>query len=373
MQPGYRHAASSAALLGQGLLPSAMALGAIQPARNFSIFPWNKSARDESKNESTDGTGDGQPGQGEFAASLPESESSADSLVQLTDIAESAALADAMEGAWLPTRTLQWTLESVHNVSGLPWWQAIMLTTLGIRTVMLPINVMQIKNTYRLSQARPEIEHLIAHMKEEQARGNPNATAEYQQQVMRVWTKYNANPLKSMATIFVQAPLFIGFFSALRGLAAAKVPSLVEGGTLWFHDLTVADPTYALPLIASGSFLLMIELNAADGMQGQPEKMRSRFKNIMRGVAVLIVPFTIDLPAAVFMYWSASNLISLVQSSLLKRPSIKKAFGIPTLTTSGAPESPLINDPGKPVETFSSKPRKKSKKQPSPRKAAKSA
>ena len=357
IQPGYRHTAALTVLLGQ----KNSGLDAIQQTRNFSIFPWSKSKKDDSKDESSiDGQ---QPIEGDFAASLPESESSADSLVQLTDIAESAALADAMEGAWLPTRTLQWALESVHNVSGLPWWQSIMLTTLGIRAAMLPINIMQIKNTYRLSQARPEIEHLIAHMKEEQARGNPNATAEYQQQVMRVWTKYNANPLKSMATIFVQAPLFIGFFSALRGLAAAKVPSLVEGGTLWFHDLTVADPTYALPIIASGSFLLMIELNAADGMQGQPEKMRSRFKNIMRGVAVLIVPFTIDLPAAVFMYWSASNLVSLVQSSLLKRPSIKKAFGIPTLTTSGAPESPLIQEPGKPIETFSAKPRKKSKKQ----------
>jgi YidC/Oxa1 family membrane protein insertase len=48
-----------------------------------------------------------------------------------------------------------------------------------------------------------------------------------------------------------------------------QLPSLAEGGTLWFTDLTVADPTYALPILAGVSFLATIELGAADGMQGQ--------------------------------------------------------------------------------------------------------
>ena len=292
----------------------------------------------------------------------------ADDLVNLTGIAEKAALDAAMEGSWLPTRTLQWVLETVHHGSGLAWWQSIMLTTVGIRAATFPIMLMQIKNTYRLSQARPEIENLVARLKEEQARGNTNATADYQQQVMKVWQKYNANPLKSMASIFVQAPLFIGFFSALRGLAAAKVPSMVEGGTLWFHDLTVADPTYALPIISAGTFLLMIELNAADGMEGQTDKMRYRFKNIMRGVAFLIVPFTIDLPAGVFMYWTASNMVSLVQSTVLKIPSVKKTFGIPNLhkiqssaasTPATAGSAAATATPTIPAVTFTQKPKPK--------------
>lgn len=296
--------------------------------------------------------------------------SSPEALVNLTSVAETAALEAAMEGSWLPTRTLQWVLESVHQGTGFEWWQSIMLTTVGIRGAMLPLMLMQIKNTYRLSQARPEVEHLVARLKEEQARGNQNATADYQQQVMAVWKKYNCNPLKSMATVFVQAPLFIGFFSALRGLAAAKVPSMTEGGMLWFNDLTVADPTYALPVISAGTFLLMVELNAADGMEGQTDKMRKRFKNIMRGVAVLIVPFTLDLPAAVFMYWSASNMVSLVQSSVLKVPGIKRAVGIPVLQSNKKPLGSAVAgtqrvidvEPvaGKPLATFAQKPQKPS-------------
>lgn len=340
-------------------------------SRQFSILPssWGFGSESKPTQQDEEERG-GFEGNGIDEMEQSISSTGVDDLVDLAQVAEKAALESAMEGSWLPTRTLQWILESIHHGSGLEWWQSIMLTTVGIRAATFPIMLMQIKNTYRLSQARPEIEHLVAHMKEEQARGNPNATADYQQQVMRVWKKYNANPLKSMATIFVQAPLFIGFFSALRGLAAAKVPSMVEGGTLWFQDLTVADPTYALPIISAASFLLMVELNAADGMEGQTDKMRSRFKNIMRGVAVLIVPFTVDLPAGVFMYWTASNMVSLVQSSVLKLPSVKRTFGIPVLqkvatpTITGTPEITPDSSQGTPLYTqkpHKNKP-KKSKK-----------
>lgn len=48
-----------------------------------------------------------------------------------------------------------------------------------------------------------------------------------------------------------------------------QVPSLTEGGALWFTDLTSADPYYLLPALAGLSFLATIELGAADGMEGQ--------------------------------------------------------------------------------------------------------
>ena len=49
------------------------------------------------------------------------------------------------------------------------------------------------------------------------------AQMEHQQRVLGVWRKYNCNPAKSLIGMVVQAPLFIGFFSALRGFATHKV------------------------------------------------------------------------------------------------------------------------------------------------------
>lgn len=46
---------------------------------------------------------------------------------------------------------------------------------------------------------------------------------EHTARVMAVWKKYKCNPMKSLLGMFVQAPIFIGFFTGLRAMAAAKV------------------------------------------------------------------------------------------------------------------------------------------------------
>ena len=45
----------------------------------------------------------------------------------------------------------------------------------------------------------------------------------------------------------------------------------------------------------------------------QPEQTRKRMKMVMRFLALIMVPFTMNMPAGVFCYWTASNLFSLVQ------------------------------------------------------------
>lgn len=76
-----------------------------------------------------------------------------------------------------------------------------------------------------------------------------------------------------------------------------QVPSLMEGGALWFTDLTVTDSTMLLPVVAFGIFLLTAELGGADGMQGQPPHVIQRFKWAMRILTVIMVPFATRLPA----------------------------------------------------------------------------
>ena len=72
---------------------------------------------------------------------------------------------------------------------------------------------------------------------------------------------------------------------------------MMDGGALWFTDLTVADPTYALPILSSLTFLATVELGAADGMQGQPPETLRKMKMAMRALAVIIVPVTMSMPA----------------------------------------------------------------------------
>ena len=48
---------------------------------------------------------------------------------------------------------------------------------------------------------------------------------EMTQRMAEVWKKYNCHPLKSLMPPLAQAPIFIGFFGALRSMSEAKVYS----------------------------------------------------------------------------------------------------------------------------------------------------
>ena len=72
-------------------------------------------------------------------------------IVQAASLAEGAALEEALEDRWLPTRVLMWALTTTHDATGWPWWQAIAATTAAMRLLTLPVMLAQIKNTYKLS------------------------------------------------------------------------------------------------------------------------------------------------------------------------------------------------------------------------------
>merc|ERR1719305_2173755 len=97
------------------------------------------------------------------------------------------------------------------------------------------------------------------------------------------------------------------FFFALRRMAE-EFPSLETGGAAWFTDLTIADTTYGLPILSATTFLITIELGGEAG-EHQAEQ-QAKMKNVMRALAVCMVPLTMSFPTAVFCYWVSSNTFS---------------------------------------------------------------
>ena len=98
-------------------------------------------------------------------------------------------------------------------------------------------------------------------------------------------------------------------------ISLLQIPSMTTGGLFWFTDLTAADPSYALPIITFSMFLLAIELGSADGMQGQSPKAIKTFKNVMRGVVLIAIPFSTHLSAV-------SALSAMVLYCQLQKPCV---------------------------------------------------
>lgn len=71
----------------------------------------------------------------------------------------------------------------------------------------------------------------------------------------------------SFVVLGVQSLVFLSYFFALRGMATAGVEGFSSGGALWFTDLTIADPYYALPLISAATMWVVLKVGSESGIR----------------------------------------------------------------------------------------------------------
>ncbi|KAG4970971.1 hypothetical protein JHK85_037392 [Glycine max] len=262
-----------------------------------------------------------------------------DSVASQAPVVNEVAIAAA--DSFLPVQALQYVIDAVHFYTGLNWWAAIVLTTLLIRTATVPLLINQLKATSKLTLMRPHLEEIKQEM--EGLTMDPVAVAKGQQQMKKLFKEYGVSPFTPLKGLFIQGPIFVSFFLAITNMAE-KVPSFKHGGASWFIDLSTPDALYVFPVLTALSFLITVECNMQEGMEGNP--VAGTMKNVSRGLAVLTVPFTMGFPKAIFCYWVTSNLFSLVYGLVLKVPGVKKTLGIPEIpvappTTTSATQSPF--------------------------------
>jgi inner membrane protein COX18 len=101
-------------------------------------------------------------------------------------------------------------------------------------------------------------------------------------------------------------------------------PSMATEGLFWCQDLTVADPTLALPFMVSALMFANISL----GSEVVAAERKSWQKGLHRGlmiVALLIGPLTMQLPAGILYYWACSSATSLASNVWMdKKYPLKK-------------------------------------------------
>ncbi|KAM0059867.1 putative membrane insertase YidC/ALB3/OXA1/COX18, membrane insertase YidC/Oxa1 [Helianthus debilis subsp. tardiflorus] len=252
-------------------------------------------------------------------------------------------VAVAAADSWIPVAALQYAIDGIHSFTGLNWWASIVITTLVIRTLMIPIMINQLKATTKLTILRPQLEEIKQEMQDKGM--SPSAVAEGQEKMKRVFSQHGVSTFTPLKGLLFQGPLFVSFFLAIQNMVE-KVPSFKTGGTSWFLDLTTADPFYMLPCLTAFTFWITVEFNMQEGLEGNPAA--ATMKNVSRGFAALTVPLTASFPKALFCYWITSNLFSLVYGAIIKKPSVKKMLNIPIIV----PPPPSPAGESKPAFSF---------------------
>ncbi|XP_043228720.1 cytochrome c oxidase assembly protein COX18, mitochondrial-like [Amphibalanus amphitrite] len=249
-----------------------------------------------------------------------------------------------------PVLAVQEGIVSLHDVSGLPWWATVLVTTVAARgLVTLPLGLYQSYILAKFENLRPEMDAVVVEIKKEmsvavrkyqwdQKRAKRVFNKAVKKQMSELIAQHNCHPLKAGLVLWFQFPFWIGLSMALRNLswalpardAAAQLVrlQLAVGGVLWFPNLAMPDPTLALPVLFAVCNLCAIEVGVLSRVQ-RGTRLQRWMTNLARGVTVIVVPVAAQLPSAVVFYWTISSFCGLLSNLALMSPSLRRAAGVP--------------------------------------------
>lgn len=211
---------------------------------------------------------------------------------------------------------LEWLNSYFHN-----YGISIIIITIIIRALFFPLTVksmvsmkqMQIKT----EKVKPEMDALKEKYKDDKSKQNT--------ELMALYSKHGINPLSQLGgclPLLIQFPVFIAIYDILRHSI-----DLRHSPFLWIPDLSEPDMLFMIPVIDIPFRLLPIIMGAAwflsqkmtpmsTAMGG--ENMRLQMK-MMQYMPIIFVFLFWNLPSGLVLYWTVSNMLSIVQQVYVNR------------------------------------------------------
>ncbi|KOO46223.1 membrane protein insertase YidC [Priestia koreensis] len=230
------------------------------------------------------------------------------SLLLLTGCAPVSISGNSNGGLWSEHIIYPITLLIIYM--GNAWFHhsigfSIMMFTLGVRTLLSPLNVVQYKSQLNTKNIQPKVQEL----KEKYTRTDKDSQQNYQKELAELMKENGANPLLGCLPLLVQLPIFSIVYYAIRG-----VDEIGSSSFLWLN-LGHADPYFVFPLLAAGLTFVQTKM-MQHGQNGSSMPAR-RLTQFLSPAMILI--FGSFSPAGLVLYWITGNLFMIVQSMILKK------------------------------------------------------
>lgn len=222
------------------------------------------------------------------------------------------------EGLWetVFVKPLAYILLKIGSLVG-NYGLSVIIIGLLIRILMMPLSKSMINQSENMKKAQPEIAKIEKKYKD---KTDSESLMAKSQETMMIYKKYNINPVSGCLTSFIQLPIFFAFLEAIN-----RVPAIFEGsflglqlGTTPLKGITEGNYFYIvlIVLIILTTYLSMKNsMNTTDNKSdaGMQMQFMTKFMIIMISVASL------SLPAAIALYWIATNAFACIQNYVVKR------------------------------------------------------
>jgi YidC/Oxa1 family membrane protein insertase len=188
------------------------------------------------------------------------------------------------------------------------WGIAIILMTIGLRTMLFPLTFKSIKTTIAMRRLKPEVDALNAKFKDDAQAKNLA--------MMELWKKHGVNPFGGCLPQLVQMPVWFAMYTTLQ-----TAVEMYHVRFLWFHDLSAPDPYYVLPLLLGAFMIVQQRIVPQQGMDPVQQKM------MMWMMPIIFTVMMLFLPAALGVYMLTNSVLGIVQQLVLEQVAPRSKDG----------------------------------------------
>ena len=192
------------------------------------------------------------------------------------------------------------------------WGWAIVAMTFVVRLLIWPLYRKSYMSMKSMSLLQPKVKEI----REKYSNDQQKASME----MMKLYREYGISPMGGCLPMFLQIPIFFSFFYVLQTAAEFRGAPFIG----WVHDLSQMDtvctlpimgydlPINVLPIVMAITMILQMRMNPQVG--GDPMQQR-----IMKLMPLFFFAFCYYYPSALALYWTTTNLISIIQTWIIRR------------------------------------------------------
>ncbi|MCS7180658.1 MAG: membrane protein insertase YidC, partial [bacterium] len=202
-------------------------------------------------------------------------------------------------------------LNSIYKV--VPnWGWSIILLTFIIKILFFPLTRKSLYSMKQLQKLRPYLQDIQKKYKD-----NP---MQLQKELMNIYKEYNINPFAGCLPTFIQIPIFIGFFLALRNSVFLRGAPFI----LWIKDLSMPDTVYKIGGLPVNILPILMTITSYFQQKLTPSPDQSQ-KSLTIIMPLMFLFILYNFPSGLLLYWVTMNIASLIEQYLVSKnfPKIK--------------------------------------------------
>jgi YidC/Oxa1 family membrane protein insertase len=215
-------------------------------------------------------------------------------------------------------------MNGLHDLTGMAYGWTIVVITILIKVLFWPLTAKSTRSMKRMQALQPELAAL-----KEKYKDDPQKLTGKQ---WELYKKNKVNPMSGCLPMFIQMPVFLGFYTMIRNaielrgahwlwvadLSKPDTLFMIPGITFLPFNLSTPEglPFNLLPLLMGGAMLWQSHLQpASPGMDPAQQKM-------MRWMPAIFILFLYNFSSGLALYWTVNNLLTVAQTKLTRMNAV---------------------------------------------------